>query len=164
MRLKETLATINSAWSSVRIFLVLLLTAVLLPLANDWHCQNLILIWRVPRSDDSVGHCQVLKGRFIRGILLPEHAPGHDPGAKLLRVYQRFHGYTSSSRAEFPPRKMLHDIKQVKYLGASSRGKLSELENAPSCVLTRAKWAWRMLREQNPSCVSALKLSLSKWG
>ena len=34
---------------------------------------------------------------------------------------------------------MLHDIKQVKYLEASSRGKLSELENAPSCVLTRAK-------------------------
>ena len=64
---------------------------------------------------------------------------GHAPGAKLLRVYQRFHGYTLSSGAEFPPRKMLHDIQQVKYLGASSRGKLSELENAPSCVLTRAK-------------------------
>ena len=28
--------------------------------------------------------------------------------------------------------------------------------NAPSCVLTRAKWSWSMLREQNPSCVSAL--------
>ena len=35
---------------------------------------------------------------------------GHAAGAKLLRVYQRFHGYTSSSGAEFPPRKMLHDI------------------------------------------------------
>ena len=35
---------------------------------------------------------------------------GHAPGAKLLHVYQRFHGYTSSSGAEFPPRKMLHDI------------------------------------------------------
>ena len=35
---------------------------------------------------------------------------GYAPGAKLLRVYQRFHGYTSSSGAEFPPRKMLHDI------------------------------------------------------
>ena len=35
---------------------------------------------------------------------------GHAPGAKLLRVCQRFHGYTSSSGAEFPPRKMLHDI------------------------------------------------------
>ena len=32
------------------------------------------------------------------------------PGAKALRVCQRFHGYTSSSGAEFPPRKMLHDI------------------------------------------------------
>ena len=64
---------------------------------------------------------------------------GHSPEAKLLRVYQRFHGCTSSSGAEFPPRKMLHDIQQVKYLGARSRGKLSELENAPSCALTRAK-------------------------
>ena len=75
---------------------------------------------------------------------------GHAPGAKLLRVYQRLHGYTSSSGAEFPPCKMLHDIKPVKYLGASSRGKLSELENAPSCALTRAKWAWSTLREQTP--------------
>ena len=83
---------------------------------------------------------------------------GHAPGAKLLLVYQRFQGHTSSSGAEFPPRKMLHDIQPVKYLGASSRGKLSELENAPSCVLTRVKWAWSMLQEQNPSCVLALKL------
>ena len=37
---------------------------------------------------------------------------------------------------------MLHDIQPVKYLAESARGKLSELENAPSCVLTRAKWAW----------------------
>ena len=35
---------------------------------------------------------------------------GHAAGAKLLRVYQRLHGYTSSSGAEFPPRKMLQDI------------------------------------------------------
>ena len=35
---------------------------------------------------------------------------GHAAGTKLLRVYQRFHGYTSSSGAEFPTRKMLHDI------------------------------------------------------
>ena len=35
---------------------------------------------------------------------------GHSPGAKLLHVYQRFYGYTLSSGAEFPPRKMLHDI------------------------------------------------------
>ena len=36
-------------------------------------------------------------------------------------------------------RKMLHGIQPVKYLGATSHGKLSELENAPSCVPTRAK-------------------------
>ena len=35
---------------------------------------------------------------------------GHAPEAKLLHVYQRFHGYTSSSGAEFPPREMLHEI------------------------------------------------------
>ena len=43
----------------------------------------------------------------------PRHAPGlqgHAPGAKLLRVNQGFHGYATSSGAEFPPRKMLHDI------------------------------------------------------
>ena len=45
------------------------------------------------------------EGFFSRSML-----QGHTPGAKLLRVYQRFHGYTSSSGAEFPPRKMLHDI------------------------------------------------------
>ena len=27
----------------------------------------------------------------------------------MLQEYQQFHGYTSSSGAEFPPRKMLHD-------------------------------------------------------
>ena len=43
---------------------------------------------------------------------------------------------------------------------ASSQGKLSELENAPSCVLTRAKWAWSMLREQNPSCVSGFTVNI----
>ena len=64
---------------------------------------------------------------------------GHAAEAKLLRVYQRFHGYNSSSGAEFLPRKMLHDVKLVKYLGARSRGKLSKLDNAPSCLLTRAK-------------------------
>ena len=52
---------------------------------------------------------------FCSSIMLQVHAPG----AKLLRVYQRFHGYTSSSGAAFPPRKILHDIwKPVKYLGA----------------------------------------------
>ena len=35
---------------------------------------------------------------------------GHARGANFLRVYQQFHGYTSSSGAEFPPHKMLHDI------------------------------------------------------
>ena len=69
-------------------------------------------------------------------------------GANLLRVYQRFHGYNSSSGAEFPPRKMLHDIKPVKYLGARSRAKLSKLEYAP----------WSMLQEQNSSCVEVFKV------
>ena len=64
-------------------------------------------------------------GACSRGTLREQSSSG---------VYQRVHGYTSSSRAEFPPRKMLHDIQPVKYLAESARGKLSELENAPSCV------------------------------
>ena len=65
---------------------------------------------------------------------------GHALGANLFRVSQQFRGYTSSSGTEFPPRKnALRYLTEVKYLGASSRGKLSEPENAPSCVLTRAK-------------------------
>ena len=32
---------------------------------------------------------------------------------------------------------------------------------APSCVLTGSKWAWSMLQEQNPSCVSALKFTFA---
>ena len=58
---------------------------------------------------------------------------GHAPGTELLRVYQRFHGRNLFSGAEFPPCKMLHHMKPVKYLGASSRGKLNKLENALSC-------------------------------
>ena len=79
-------------------------------------------VTRAIKADTNEGFCS-------RSML-----QGHAPGAKLLRVYPRFQGYTSSSGAEFPPRKMLHDIYPVKYLGASSQGKLSELENAPSCV------------------------------
>ena len=45
-----------------------------------------------------------------KGFCSQSMLQGHAPGAKLLRVYQRFHGYTSSSGAEFLPRKMLHDI------------------------------------------------------
>ena len=43
---------------------------------------------------------------FCSSIMLQVHAPG----AKFLRAYQRFHGYTSSSGVAFPPRKKLHDI------------------------------------------------------
>ena len=81
-------------------------------------------------------------GRYTRGILLPEHAPG-TLREQRFRVYQRFHGYISFAKC--------------------SRGKLKELENAPSCVLTRAKRAWSVLREQNPSGVSAFEPSWSGW-
>ena len=58
-------------------------------------------------QDDFLGH---LKADTQEGFFSQSMLQGHAPGAKLLRVYQRFHGYTSSSGAEFPPRKMLHDI------------------------------------------------------
>ena len=51
-----------------------------------------------------------LKADTHKGFCSRSMLQGHAPGAKLLRMYQRFHGYTSSSGAEFPPRKMLHDI------------------------------------------------------
>ena len=43
---------------------------------------------------------------------------GQAAGAKLLRVYQPFQGKSWSSGAEFPPRNIFHDIKQVKYFGS----------------------------------------------
>ena len=51
-----------------------------------------------------------LKADTHEGFCSRSMLQGHVPWAKLLRVYQWFHGYTSSSGAEFPPRKMLHDI------------------------------------------------------
>ena len=68
-------------------------------------------------SDVLIAFASLDRGRYTRGILLPEHAQG----AKLLRVYQRFHGYTSSSGAEFPPRKMLHDTEEGFCSGPCSR-------------------------------------------
>ena len=59
---------------------------------------DLIFHWLVVKVDTREGFCS-------RSML-----QGHAPGAKFLRAYHRFHGYTSSSGAEFPPRKMLHDI------------------------------------------------------
>ena len=57
----------------------------------------------------------------------------------------------------FHPAKCSTILNRLNIWEQANRGKLSELENTPSCVLTRAKWAWSMLREQNPSCVSTLK-------
>ena len=51
-----------------------------------------------------------IKADTHEGFCSPGMLQWHAPGAKLLRVYQRFYGYTLSSGAEFPPRKMLHDI------------------------------------------------------
>ena len=63
---------------------------------------------RIVKADTHEGFCS---------RVMPQ---GHAAGAKILRMYQPFHGYNSSSGAEFPPHKMLHDIKPVKYLGAYS--------------------------------------------
>ena len=65
-----------------------------------------------------------------------------------------FMGILHLREQNFHPAKCSTIFNRFKYLWASSRGKLSELENAPLCVLTCAKWAWSMLQEQNPSCVS----------
>ena len=52
----------------------------------------------------------LMKADTLEGFCSSIMLQGHAPVAKLLRVYQRFHGYTSSSGAAFPPRKKLHDI------------------------------------------------------
>ena len=51
-----------------------------------------------------------LKADTHEGFCSWKMLQGHAPGAKLRRVYQRFYGHTSSSGAEFPPRKILHVI------------------------------------------------------
>ena len=51
-----------------------------------------------------------LKADTDEGFCSRSMLQGHAPVAKLLRVYQGVHGYTSPSGAKFPPRKMLHDI------------------------------------------------------
>ena len=51
-----------------------------------------------------------IKADIHEGFCSRSMLQGHAPGAKVLRVYQRFHGDTLSSGAEFPPCKILHDI------------------------------------------------------
>ena len=70
------------------------------------------------------------KGRYTRGVLLSEHATGADleQSSSLCN--------NDSMGIHHPREQNFHPAKCSKYLGARSRGKLSELENAPSCVLT----------------------------
>ena len=52
----------------------------------------------------------LMKADTLEGFCSSIMLQGHAPVAKVLCVYQRFHGYTSSSGVAFPPRKKLHDI------------------------------------------------------
>ena len=72
--------------------------------------KALVLVSIVLGSCIMVVFVACFKADTHEGFCSQSMLQGHAPGAKLLRVYQRFHGYTSSSGAEFPPRKMLHDI------------------------------------------------------
>ena len=91
-----------------------------------------------------------LKGRYTRGVLLPEHAPGARSGSKAPPCV--------------PTISLVYFILGSRIVTIFNRLNTWEqapgANNAPSCVLTRAKWSWSMLREQNPSCVSALKVAL----
>ena len=49
---------------------------------------------------------------------------GHTPGSQLLHVHQQLQGNSSISGAELQLHRMLHHVKQVKYLGARSQGKM----------------------------------------
>ena len=84
---------------------------------------------------------QNFKGRYTRGILLPEHAPGARLREQSSSVCTNdFMGILNPREQNFHPAKCSTIFDRLNILGASSRGKLSELvENPPSCVLTRAK-------------------------
>ena len=75
---------------------------------------------------------------------------GHAPGAKLLRVYQRFHGHSSSSGAKFPPRKMLHDI-----FGSKLRGQIERTWKRSLVCTDTCKMRLEHAPGANPFCVSA---------
>ena len=75
--------------------------------------------WRTLLVYTSVAPC--LKSDTHEGFCSRSMVQGHALGTKLLRVYQRFHEYTSSSGAEFPPRKMLHNIFGSKLPGQIER-------------------------------------------
>ena len=83
---------------------------------RDWKLENVpLLSWEEMSNSffdsiDLIFHWLVVKVDTREGFCSRSMPQGHAPGAKLLRVYQRFLRYTSSSGAEFLPRKILHDI------------------------------------------------------
>ena len=113
--------TPSPSWSSVHVHSKghreskLCITELTLILIWDWRTLvslgarvngRALIFKRMPQSTV----LSRLKAATHEGFCSRSMLQGHALGGKLLRVYQRFHGCTSSSGAEFPPRKMLHDI------------------------------------------------------
>jgi len=95
--------------------------------------------------------------------------PNHAPGAKLPRVYQRFHAKKIVAQQNFCSRVLLHWIKLVKYeLGSKLQEQICRgsvlREQAPWCVPTwqndPGACCGSVFQEQAPSCVPALKLGI----
>ena len=107
----------------------------------------------------SIFHFSKLKGRYTRGILLPEHASGARSASKAPRCVPAISWlyFILRNRIFTPQNAPRYVTGQI--FGTKLPGQIERTENAPSCELTRAKWAWSMIREQNPLCVSALKVT-----
>ena len=80
---------------------------------NEYQMYNYINFYndgRINKLKQKTKKPKSFKADTHEGFCSRSMLQGHSPQAKLLRVYQRFHECTSSSGAEFPPRKILHDI------------------------------------------------------
>ena len=88
-------------------------------------------------SLENSAHADIL-GRYTRGILLLENAPGARSGSKAPPCVPAISWayFILGSRISTPQNAPLYLTGLI--FGSKAR-KLSELENAPSCVLTRAK-------------------------
>ena len=97
------------------------------------------------------------KGRYTRGILLPEHVPGaHAPGQSSSVCTNDFNDKLHPREQNFHPAKCSTIFNRLN-IWEKDPGEIERTwKGSLLTVLTGAKWAWSMLREQKPSCVSAL--------
>ena len=106
---------------------------------------RIILLWRLALSFPPKVFLlspEYLKANTHKRFCSWSILQGHTPGAKLLRVYQPFHRYTSSLGAEFPP----NIWKQAPWANWAN------LKMLPRVYLT-----WSKLPQYDPSCALAVQ-------